>query len=146
MRHNLRHAEQLVTPYDLLILDHLQPGVTVAWELIGNQYRHLIENINIDQDCECANVIAANATFFKYQTLAEIGQRLQALGSRLQPGGRIFAGWNLQFVNFNRLSTNYYENQDRMLADLPYTVLRRIVKGARETNPYGNNFFILEKQ
>jgi hypothetical protein len=145
MRHNLQNDEQWVTPYDRYILDHLQPGATAACEYIGNQYARLIPNINIDSTGPCDNLIAANSTFYKYQTLNQIGQQLTELGTRLNTQGRLFAGFNFQFVNFNRLKFDFAQEVATMLDATGLDIVGQIVRAPEQTNPYGNNFFILQK-
>jgi hypothetical protein len=145
MRHNLRNDEQWVTPYDRYILDHLQPGVTTACEYIGNQYAKLVPGINIDSAGPCDNLIAANSTFYKYRTLDQIGELLTELGTRLNPQGRLFAGFNFQFVNFNRLKFDFAVELATMLDATQFEVIGQVIRAPEQTNPYGNNFFILQK-
>lgn len=144
-KYNLRNTDQLITPYDRYILDNLNKGVTLALELIGHQYSKFIPNLVIDEIIKVDNIIAVNSMFFKYQTLEQIGNKIDVLQNNLNKNGKLFVSFNFQFVNFNRLKFDFDTECAIMLENTGLKVCGKIVKPHSHTNPYGNNFFILQK-
>jgi len=145
LKHNLKNKDQLITPYDRYILDNLNNGVTLAVEAIGYQYYYLIPNLIVDSQTNADNIIAVNSTFFKYCTLGEIKDKIIKLGYNLNKSGKLFVSFNFQFVIFNRLKFDFNTECAKMLNDTGLEICGKIIKNPEQTNPYGNNFFILKK-
>lgn len=145
LKHNLQNKEQLITLYDRYILDNLNKGITLAIQSIGYQYYNLIPNLVFDNYDKVDNIIAANSTEFKYRTLDEIKTTIVRLSNSLNKQGRLFVSFNFQFVIFNRLTFDFNTECAKMLDDTGLKIYSKIIKKPEQTNPYGNNFFILQK-
>ena len=97
-------------------LTHLvKPGTTKALEF--SKVYHPVLNATVT-DQKCTNLLAMNPMMFKYKTFQEIENCILALKSSIETGGRLLVSFNYQFVNYNRLRENFYQELEKMLSRL----------------------------
>lgn len=145
--------EPMVTLQDYLLLKNLVPGTTLSLDFMGHQYIPLIKQLTIvewplEQPSELYNnIVLFNNRFLKYKTFNEMKLFLTNVSKFLAPGGRIFVGFNFQFVKYNRLKLDFLQEIDSWINHLESAglkLVRKVVANIPKTDPYGDCLFVFE--
>ena len=158
LKHNTKHQDiKKVSVHDKVILSHINPGTTFAQDIGGLQYLGIIDDLTVtDHPLDITigtqrkyynNVLMLNSPGLKYKSLDEIKDLIVAQSKKLSTKGKIFVGFNYQFVNMNRLTQSYFNEIDRWISLLDSSNLQlnlKVLKKIPNTNPYGDSFFIFQ--
>jgi hypothetical protein len=121
------------------------PGQTMALEC-GLVYPENL-NIQVDSPGHYHNILALNPIRFKYKTLFQLKDHIVNLQKQTVYNGRILVSFNFQFVNFNRLQQDFYQELNIWINELRrYNLLLKqdYTKFLPRTNNWGDCFFIFE--
>jgi hypothetical protein len=137
------------TLYDRLILDHLIPVSARGTDIVCQQWKPWIPDIQcLDQNqTPTQNLLLVNWMKFKYRTLPDLSDfLLQTVADHCDVGAKVFVGFNYQFVIHNRFKQDFRELLAAWEQDLDKKGLECVVKliKAPRTNPYGDCFFIFK--
>jgi hypothetical protein len=131
--------------YSQAILSMLLPGNTLILECDRSYPQRL--NLSTSKSGPYHNVLALNPMQFKYQTLNQLSKNLLDLQQQTSKSGRIFASFNFQFVNFNRLQQDFSQALEIWINDLSQhnlVLVKNFTKKLPSTNYWGDCFFIFE--
>lgn len=156
MKHNLKHPGDVVSLHDKLIMKQLVDGPTLFNNIIGLQHIGTIDlaisdaRLNYQYNYKPAkykNLVLLNDPQFKYKTLDQILLMIVEMATtNLDLGACLVVGFNYQFVKFNRLKYSYDDAIAEWLDKLQQNRLKlklNLTKKLPNTNPYGDNIFIL---
>ena len=157
MRYNNKNlSENLITPIDLFIKKNIK-GSVLFLDILGFQYKNFLKNVCIKDELlgvsygeindRYDNLYLMNNSMFKYKSLSEIGELIKILFQKnCTTNGKIFLGFNQQFVKYNRLKFKFADIVEEWIDQLnTHGYFCEYKKYSVEPNPYGSCFFILTK-
>jgi len=134
-----------LTLHDRVILKMLIPGTSLGFDCMARP--DIVPNLKISAEGKYNNVLALNLPVFKYKTLDQLANLVLQLQKQTLLHGRIFVSFNFQFVNFNRLRDDFFENLSiwiNYLQTCNLILIKNFTKQVPKTNSWGDCFFIFE--